>query len=112
MLTSHPPTDQPHPSTNKKIHLILNPNKSAVIETVLNRSCNFRFGDLANITKAKEDLVRKLRLLMDEERRQLERDLATKLDQMELMKKRHQVPHSHCSLNKNPKILTKFHTQK
>ncbi len=50
-----------------------------------------RFGDLANITKAKEDLVRKLRLLVNEERRQLERDLAIKLDQLEIMKKRHQV---------------------
>jgi hypothetical protein len=50
-----------------------------------------RFGDLANITKAKEDLVRKLRLLVNEERRQLERDLAIKLDQLEMMKKRHQV---------------------
>ena len=35
--------------------------------------------------------MRKLRLLMDEERRQLERDVAAKLDQLDAMKKRHQV---------------------
>ena len=51
----------------------------------------FRYGDLANITKAKEDLVRRLRLLMEEERRQLEQDLGQKLEQLDLMKKRHRV---------------------
>jgi len=36
-------------------------------------------------------LVRKLRILVDEERRQIEEDLATKLDLLEIMKRKHEV---------------------
>jgi len=53
--------------------------------------CWPRYGDLAHISKAKEDLVRKLRILVDEERRQLEEELALKLDHLEIMKKKHEV---------------------
>lgn len=48
-----------------------------------------RFGDLARISKAKEDLVSRLTCLIDEEKRQLETDLARKIEEFENMKKRH-----------------------
>ena len=50
---------------------------------------NCRFGDLERISQVKEELVRNLRLLVAEERRQLEADLARKLEELEEMKRRH-----------------------
>ena len=50
----------------------------------------FRFGDLAHISKVKNELVYKLKMLMEEERRQLEEDLGRKLEELHKMKKRHQ----------------------
>ena len=47
-----------------------------------------RFGDLARISQVKEELVRNLRLLVAEERRQLEADLARKLEELDEMKRR------------------------
>ena len=49
-----------------------------------------RFGDLAHISKVKNELVYKLKMLMEEERRQLEEDLGRKLEELHNMKKRHQ----------------------
>ena len=54
-----------------------------------NRSDRYRFGDLARISQVKEELVRNLRLLVAEERRQLESDLARKLQELDEMKRRH-----------------------
>ena len=54
-----------------------------------NRSDRYRFGDLARISQVKEELVRNLRLLVAEERRQLEADLARKLEELDEMKRRH-----------------------
>jgi hypothetical protein len=49
----------------------------------------FRFGDLARISQVKDELVRNLKLLVDEEKRQLENDLGRKLEELDKMKKRH-----------------------
>ena len=51
-----------------------------------------RYANMSNLTqisKVKEDLVMKLTFLVDEERRQLERDLGRKLEELDDMKKRH-----------------------
>ena len=44
---------------------------------------------MERISQVKEELVRNLRLLVAEERRQLEADLARKLEELEEMKRRH-----------------------
>ncbi|XP_040565115.1 uncharacterized protein [Lepeophtheirus salmonis] len=52
-------------------------------------SMTSRFGDLARISRVKEDLLKKLDYLIEEERRQLENDLSKKFEELDRTKRRH-----------------------